>query len=348
MALLRLRRLRAFTLIELLVVIAIIAVLIGLLVPAVQKVREAAQRISCGNNLKNIGLALHDYHDTNSTFPSDTDGTQWVWSSENDFQAGRWTVTPSHGVWTVSILPYVEQQNQITSSGIVNPNQAFYWQPGSPIKTYLCPSRRNTSVGSKMDYGQGTFLIDNNGTMLVDAYIRAGKLPGWIKTSIVSQAPRTIMGNAYNSTNPAWAGLRFPTYNALGTITNADGTAQTLLVGHKGMAPINYATVAVQYDNAATVNDSGWSYPYNWFEHKRCPYGILQDDNLKHANNSWGDSTTHGSLEWFMGSPHPGAMPVLFADGSVRSLSYSVDINTTAYLWAYNDLQSLSGTQLGQ
>src|SRR3984957_16960739 len=133
-------RRRAFTLIELLVVIAIIAILIALLVPAVQKVREAAARTQCTNNLKQMGLAFQYYHDVNKVLPSG--GWGWTWIGCPAAPAG--VDQPGGGLY--SILPYVDQGNLVQMTNI--PGGAA-WQAAmeqmvaTPIILFNCPSRRH-------------------------------------------------------------------------------------------------------------------------------------------------------------------------------------------------------------
>jgi prepilin-type N-terminal cleavage/methylation domain-containing protein/prepilin-type processing-associated H-X9-DG protein len=176
-------RRRGFTLVELLVVIAIIAVLIGLLLPAVQKVREAAARTQCANNLKQLGLALHSYHDANGKFPPGQVKGPYP-------EAGvYWSVY--HG-WAVFILPYIEQQQRF---GLYHFNLDAS-DPGNqpvvarPLKDFWCPS---TPEQDRYDWTHGLFLSyggkgacgDYAPTRGVDPALAAGDtrgvlVPNWV------------------------------------------------------------------------------------------------------------------------------------------------------------------------
>ncbi len=278
----------AFTLIELLVVIAIIAVLIGLLLPAVQKVREAASRIKCQNNLKQMGIALQSYANDRGKFPYD-----------EHRQAANLP-----GNFYIEMLPYIEQQNQ----NLANPQ---------PIKIFLCPSRRDVNVGPRSDYAAAHHQV-------MWDYNRADR-----------QHWRSIMGGPlvwiHQGIDRGYYAYAYFGASLL-DISGADGTSNTFLLSHKGLAPQHYNGGSPAYVGSET--DVSWvamsppnDLTLTWWEHKRSPGGAQQDHN-------------NGYAETVMGSAHSGSMPYLFADGSVRSLRYGGlgrDLFASNLLWTWND-----------
>ena len=197
---------KGFTLIELLVVIAIIGILLGLLLPAVQKVRESASRTRCINNLKQIGLALHGYHDVNARLPSG----QSPWT---DPVTGLdvWNVTPFEGCWSfmVYILPYLEQESVYKKAKAYGSSAATAYSWNNPVsaqhmKTYNCPADSRgvlamtaAEAGTSVDQSltgylgnAGTTSISMDGVLFMDSKVRFTDITdGLSNTFVVGERP---------------------------------------------------------------------------------------------------------------------------------------------------------------
>lgn len=284
---------RAFTLVELLVVIAIIGVLVGLLLPAVQSAREAARRMQCTNNLKQIGLALHNYHDTYKVF-----APGWILPTAGD---GRYAWG-----WSSSILDFIEQAplREATQQGEINihtaadnPTLLKFLQ--TPIPAYRCPSDIAPETNN--------WLAINKQRMTTSNYVGTHNSDYWDKNGDLTQGGIFIENE----------GTRFRDIQ--------DGTSNTAMVGERQWSfqdadgKMLVSGAAHAFGNVPGHSDDWrWGYQVALGVYKMNLHGTDQSGKIYQ-----GDVSMRGANGF--SSSHPGGSQFCFADGSVRLITESID-----------------------
>jgi prepilin-type N-terminal cleavage/methylation domain-containing protein/prepilin-type processing-associated H-X9-DG protein len=308
----------AFTLIELLVVIAIIAVLIGLLLPAVQKVREAAARGQCANNLKQIGLALHNYHDTNATFPPG----QWC---PNITENGP-TYHYNRGCWFQNILPHVEQDNlyqQITAWDQANLNTVHYMcaAPGheTVLKTFMCPSDPN--AGKVMTQWNGPGTGPSNGTPQSSQGFHG---------NYVLCSGNDAFNPSYSPNGSNLNGI-FYVHSQVRIVDIKDGTANTLLSSEINLVPDNLTGGGCCQGNDLRGRYYNSYFGDTMFTTQQPPNTTVSDVTDLCLSQPYAPCTQSNSQALhFARSRHTSGVNAGLADGSVRFISNNV--NAQVYL----------------
>jgi prepilin-type N-terminal cleavage/methylation domain-containing protein len=315
MCYLRTKRVRsAFTLIELLVVIAIIAILIGLLLPAVQKVREAAARISCSNNLHQLGVAVHSYHDANGALPPAR------------------VCREACATWPVLILPYVEQNNVFQLWNSTPASQRFPWQykdqlpqvQQAQVSVFYCPARRGPSLSPASQNGEtnggvagatGDYACCDGDGVSRNTLDARGAM---ISASLVTSPP-------YRNDDPD--GDIIDTYRIVSVRSRttfgsiSDGLSNTLLIGEKHVRPTR---LGLEYEDRAYY--SGQSYVTA--QRSAGCTGINPSTHLCSGGiRVLAPFPTFSGANWstIFGSWHPGICQFVLCDGSVRALSVTID-----------------------
>jgi prepilin-type N-terminal cleavage/methylation domain-containing protein/prepilin-type processing-associated H-X9-DG protein len=347
---------RGFTLIELLVVIAIIAILIGLLLPAVQMVREAAYRMKCQNNLKQIGLALHNFEGVNGRFPpayftSDpsADGAAYGVSYGDQYRNG-----PPGWAWGVFLLPYLEQENLYRQFNLNEP----CWAPvnAAPARArlsiFLCPSATGGSDGFEVqkeggDVRHGVPIVRSDGSTVFFAHshyvTNAGVHQPWGRATAYCydyDVPEPIPAN---NNQPARIDGPFYRNSRVTTAVVSDGLSNTVFVGEHSSVLSNKTWVGV-VPGAVTpprLDLRPWPSENNG---AGCLVGVHSGPDthdhpqvIIHApNNPFG----HTDEMW---AEHGNGCNVLFGDGSVRFVSAFIHPFTWVALSTRDGGEAISG-----
>jgi prepilin-type N-terminal cleavage/methylation domain-containing protein len=304
----------AFTLVELLVVIAIIGILVGLLLPAVQAAREAARRMSCGNNLKQIGLALHNYDNVHRRLPPTAIG----------IRVGHRDGGPVHRAGLtafVSILPQLEQQALFEQFDF----NADSWEPVNENvakqtpAVYRCPSMSLPDGGSTPD-GYSSYAV-STGTRKYRNQMHDGAI---IDSMNVFRSERIMAGIPSDASWHSWINVD--------DISVADGTTNTLLVGEFGVQMRETSSLPFPFPGAGGQSAGQWAVSYPYFS-TASVFGRFNAREISIFDIP--------SYESFRG-PHVGGVLFALSDGSVRFLTESVDAFVLQRLAARNDGETIA------
>jgi len=326
---------RGFTLVELLVVIAIIGVLVGLLLPAVQAAREAGRRSSCSNNLRQMGLGIHSHLSATGRFPTGGWGDQWTGHPERG-------TSRQPGGWTYNVLPYIEFDAiyRLPETHPGGPGEGAKVMIATPIRSFVCPSRRGAATypynrhpgafGYGISTADGRAAKCDYGTNGGSVFTWPGDVSGswgWIGPPTLADGDGAlggvVMGGTWSAIHSKSTGIVYAT--SLTTVAMVtDGLSKTYLVGEKYLNADAYTTGSDGGDNECLIMGDNPDISRFTFETP------MQDLKGVAATNRFG-------------SAHAGSFNMAFADGAVRTISYSIDATLHRNLGDRRDGAAISG-----